>query len=166
MTQSQLWAPWRLNYIVTSKDEKPAECFLCKYASESTDEANYVVLRGQHSIVVLNRFPYNNGHILVAPLEHKATLSEINDTESLEMQQLLRRMTEVLKTTINPDGFNVGLNLGRVAGAGLPGHLHWHIVPRWNGDTNFMPVCADVRVIPQALDALYQILTSELNRGS
>jgi ATP adenylyltransferase len=162
MTQDQLWAPWRLNYIVTAKEERPTECFLCRYASESKDDTNYVVHRGQHSLVVLNRYPYNNGHLLVAPIEHKGSLSELNDAEMLEMQQFLRRMTEALKSTINPDGFNVGLNLGKVAGAGLPGHLHWHIVPRWSGDTNFMTVCNDVSIIPQSLDALYGFLKQEL----
>ena len=162
MTQSQLWAPWRLNYILTAKEEQPVGCFLCRYAAESDDAANYVVLRGQHSLVVLNRYPYNNGHLLVAPLAHKATLSELNDAELLEMQQLMRRMTETLQKTINPHGFNMGLNLGQVAGAGLPGHLHWHVVPRWSGDTNFMTVCNEVNIIPQSLDALYGFLKQEL----
>lgn len=165
MTQSQLWAPWRLNYIVSSKEKEaqPAGCFLCRYAAESNDETNYVVHRGQQAIVVLNRYPYNNGHLLVAPVAHKASLSELTDAEMLEMQQLLQRMTAALTATMSPEGFNIGLNLGQVAGAGLPGHLHWHIVPRWSGDSNFMTVCADVNVIPQSLDALYKYLKQELS---
>lgn len=162
MTQDQLWAPWRLNYILAPKEDRPLGCFLCRYASESTDEQNYVLYRGQHSFVVLNRFPYNNGHLLISPLTHKATLSDLNDAELLEMQQLMRRMIEALKATMNPAGFNVGLNLGQVAGAGVPGHLHWHIVPRWSGDANFMTVCSDVSVISQSLDTLYQLLKQEL----
>jgi len=165
MSQSQLWAPWRLNYILNAKDEPPRGCFLCRYASESNDEANYVVHRGQQAIVVLNRFPYNNGHLLIAPVEHKASLIDLTDAELLEMQQLLRRMTGVLTAIMNPQGFNVGLNLGHVAGAGLPGHFHWHIVPRWNGDTNFMAVCADVSIIPQSLDTLYALMRQELNQA-
>jgi ATP adenylyltransferase len=112
--------------------------------------------------VVLNRFPYNNGHLLVAPQAHKGRLDELEPPEILEMQQTLGRMVQVLNGLMHPDGYNIGLNLGRVAGAGLPGHLHWHAVPRWNGDTNFMPVLADAKVIPQALDALYDMLVEHL----
>src|SRR5207342_2532225 len=108
------------------------------------------------SAVVLNRFPYNNGHLLVAPLAHKGRLDELDTTELLELQETLRRMIGVLDQAMTPDGYNVGLNLGRVAGAGLPGHLHWHIVPRWNGDTNFMSVLGAIDVIPQSLDALWE----------
>ena len=159
MTQSPLWAPWRLDYIVAAKQEEaPLGCFICRYLLEANDRENYVVRRSQHSVVILNRYPYNNGHLLVAPLVHKASLSELTDDESLEIHQQLRLMTEALQATLNPDGFNIGLNLGRVAGAGLPGHVHWHIVPRWNGDTNFMTVCADTHVIPQSLAELYRLL--------
>ena len=112
--------------------------------------------------MVLNRYPYNNGHLLVAPRAHKARLDELNSDELLDLQLVLRKMLGVIEKRMNPDGFNVGLNLGRAAGAGLPGHLHWHIVPRWNGDTNFMPVFADTRVIVQSLDALYDLLREEL----
>lgn len=163
MTHSQLWAPWRLHYIANPKEERPTGCFFCRYLSESEDAKNYVVHRGEHAVVVLNRFPYNNGHLLVAPRAHKGALSELSDSEMLEMQHLLRRMTDALRATINPEGFNVGLNLGKVAGAGLPGHLHWHIVPRWSGDANFMTVCNDVSIIPQSLDALYELLTQAIS---
>jgi ATP adenylyltransferase len=123
-------------------------------------------MRGEHSIVVLNRFPYNNGHLLIAPREHKADLRDLNDAELLETNHLLQKMLGLLEKTISPDGFNVGLNLGRVAGAGLPGHLHWHIVPRWNGDTNFMPILGEAKVIPQALDALLDLLSKEMSAES
>lgn len=158
----QLWAPWRLPYIVSAKDEQPAGCFICRYAAESNDARNFVVARGERTLTILNRFPYNNGHLLVAPLAHKAQLTELDDAELLECMTVLRRMTEVFQGLMTPDGFNIGLNLGRVAGAGLPGHLHWHLVPRWNGDTNFMPVLAEVNVIPQSLEALYQLLQNAL----
>jgi ATP adenylyltransferase len=151
-----LWAPWRLSYITAANDQtketKGEECFLCRYARAP---------QGRLCLTVLNRFPYNNGHLLVAPLAHKACLSELSDEESLECQRALARMVTILSRVIAAEGFNVGLNLGRVAGAGVPGHLHWHLVPRWNGDTNFMPVLADVNVIPQALAALFELVTSD-----
>ena len=165
MTNSQLWAPWRLDYVVTGKDEVPKGCFICRYLEDTASDAtNFVVRRGEHTVVILNRYPYNNGHLLIAPLAHKASLSELNAAELLEIQQQLVLMTESLQAVINPDGFNVGVNLGRVAGAGLPGHIHWHIVPRWSGDTNFMAVCADTRVIPQSLAELYRLLTEQLTK--
>jgi ATP adenylyltransferase len=113
---------------------------------------------------MINRYPYNNGHLLVAPRRHVAELSALRDDEQLELIHGVTRLCEVLKRTMKPEGFNIGLNLGRVAGAGLPGHLHWHIVPRWNGDTNFMPALAGVNVIPQSLEALFDLLTGEMDR--
>lgn len=164
MTQQQLWAPWRLPYIVQADEQKPSGCFLCRYreADHEHDSENYVVLRGERSFVVLNRFPYNNGHMLVAPLAHVGELGELQDEVILECMQQLRLMTAVCQEVMSPDGFNIGLNLGRAAGAGLPGHLHWHLVPRWSGDTNFMSVVGDVNIIPQSLDALYQLLRNAL----
>ena len=166
MSQERLWAPWRLSYIKSSRDdgETPEGCFLCRYRDDDRDETNYVVERGEHALVVLNRFPYNNGHLLIAPRDHKGMLDELSDQELLGSLQQLRRMTSALQRVLSPDGFNVGLNLGRVAGAGLPGHLHWHIVPRWNGDTNFMPVVGETKVISQSLEALFQLLRDELDR--
>jgi ATP adenylyltransferase len=159
----QLWAPWRLAYIASPpKPHEAPGCFLCRGLAAHDDRAHHIVLRTARSAVVLNRFPYNNGHLLVAPLAHKGRLDELDAAELLDLQETLRRMIGVLDQAMTPDGYNVGLNLGRVAGAGLPGHLHWHIVPRWNGDTNFMPVLADVKVIPQSLDALYDLLVSKL----
>lgn len=169
MTHQQLWAPWRLAYVQNSDPAEKAPskpgCFLCHYRDDdkSNDSKNLVVMRGEHSIVVLNRFPYNNGHLLIAPRQHKADLRDLNDAELLETNHLLQKMIGLLEKTISPDGFNVGLNLGRVAGAGLPGHLHWHIVPRWNGDTNFMPILGEAKVIPQALDALLELLSREMS---
>jgi ATP adenylyltransferase len=159
----QLWAPWRLAYI--ARDAPPQdgdECFICRGLAESDDRKNLVVLRTDLSAVLLNRFPYNNGHLLIAPKAHKGRLDELTADETLDLQQALTRMVQLLERAMRPEGFNVGLNLGKVAGAGLPGHLHWHVVPRWNGDTNFMPVLGDVRVIAQSLEALYDLLSKAL----
>jgi ATP adenylyltransferase len=159
----QLWAPWRLAYVAAAKPPGPGDpCFLCQGLREADDRRNLIALRGPLSVVALNRFPYNNGHLLVAPLAHKGTLDELDAAELLETMETLRRMVRALDGLMHPDGYNVGLNLGRAAGAGLPGHLHWHIVPRWHGDTNFMPVLADTKVIVQSLDALYDLLQARL----
>jgi ATP adenylyltransferase len=172
VAHEQLWAPWRLDYILNNKDqktdgkEKADSCFLCRYRDATADAENLVVARGACSIVVLNRFPYNNGHLLVAPLAHKAVLEDLEDAELLECMQQLRRLTSLYSRMLSPDGFNIGVNLGRIAGAGLPGHIHWHLVPRWNGDTSFMPVLADVNVIPQSLEALYQLLQEALSSSN
>jgi ATP adenylyltransferase len=158
----QLWAPWRLSYVTSNKPATEAEaCFLCQGLAGSDDRANLIALRTPLSVVVLNRYPYNNGHLLVAPRAHKGGLHELSAEETLELQQNICRCTATLDELMQPHGYNVGLNLGRAAGAGLPGHLHWHVVPRWNGDTNFMPVLADVRVIVQSLEALYDLLTAK-----
>lgn len=175
MTHEQIWAPWRLSYIQTDLGGKKPQavdlpylegadpdCFLCQCVADTADRQRGVVLRAEHCLVVLNRYPYNNGHLLVAPKKHVARLDQLDDGVALELTQTIGRMTALLEKTLQPQGFNVGLNLGRVAGAGLPGHLHWHIVPRWNGDTNFMPVLGNVNVIPQSLDALWQLLTDAL----
>ncbi len=164
MSHKQLWAPWRLAYVVNTEPvpKTESECFLCRYRESTEDAKNLVVYRSEHAFVVLNRFPYNNGHLLVAPLAHKGDLRHLNDAELLDCSKLLQRMLDVEQDVLSCDGFNVGLNLGRVAGAGLPGHLHWHIVPRWNGDTNFMPVIGDAKVIPQSLEALHGLLTEKL----
>ncbi|MFN4258871.1 MAG: HIT family protein [Gemmataceae bacterium] len=163
-----LWAPWRLSYVTTAKPPTNADpCFICQGLADRDDRRHLIVWRaGDSSVVVLNRFPYNNGHLLVAPQAHKGKLDELTAAELLATMETLRRMTQILETCMKPDGFNIGLNLGKVAGAGLPGHLHWHIVPRWNGDTNFMPVLADTKVIVQSLDALYDLLTQALDAAA
>jgi ATP adenylyltransferase len=159
----QLWAPWRLSYVATARAPAPDDaCFICQGLAEADDRRHLIALRTPRSVVVLNRFPYNNGHLLVAPLAHKGTLDDLDAAEMLETQETLRRMVRVLDGLMRPDGYNVGLNLGRAAGAGLPGHLHWHVVPRWNGDTNFMPVLADTKVLVQSLDAFYDLLQARL----
>jgi ATP adenylyltransferase len=167
VTHERLWAPWRLAYVATAAkdgDAHEAGCFLCRYRDDPQHDAkNFVVSRGEYTLTVLNRFPYNNGHVLVAPLAHKAALDDLNDGELLGCMHELRRLAATYAGILQADGFNIGLNLGRAAGAGLPGHLHWHLVPRWNGDTNFMTVVDDVRVISQSLSALYDMLKAALD---
>jgi ATP adenylyltransferase len=154
-----LWAPWRLAYVANAKPPSEADpCFICQGLAEEEDRRHLIVRRTPLSVVVLNRFPYNNGHLLVAPRAHKGSLDALTTEELLDCMETLRQMIRLLDQRMQPEGYNIGLNLGRVAGAGLPGHLHWHIVPRWQGDTNFMPALADVKVMPQALDALYDLL--------
>ena len=169
----QIWAPWRLSYIISDKkteNKKPlnflpgadTECFLCQYAAAEDDCENLVLRRTERSITVLNRYPYNNGHLLVSPLLHVPCLTDLEDDVLCEITKTISTMIEALKATINPAGFNVGLNLGSAAGAGVPGHLHWHIVPRWDGDTNFMPAIGAVNVIPQSLTSLHALLAGQL----
>ena len=147
-----LWAPWRMGYIQKAKADPQADpCFLCRGLKEQDDRENLIALRLPRSMVVLNRYPYNNGHLLIAPLAHKAHLRDLDDEEILEMQKTISRLLSLLDEMMKPDGYNIGLNLGRSAGAGLPGHVHWHIVPRWNGDTNFMTVVGQTRVLPEEL---------------
>jgi ATP adenylyltransferase len=161
----RLWAPWRLSYVAADKPPAAADpCFICRGLAEQSDRQNLIVLRTPRSVVLLNRFPYNNGHLLVAPLAHKGHLAHLEADEMQETMSTLQRMLIVLDELMHPDGYNVGLNQGSAAGAGLPGHLHWHIVPRWHGDTNFMPILGDVKVIVQSLDALYEILAGRLKQ--
>jgi ATP adenylyltransferase len=161
-----LWAPWRLSYVAAPKRPTATEpCFICDGLAAADDRANLIALRTPRSVVVINRFPYNNGHLLVAPRAHNGRLDELTADELLETMETLRRMVSVLDGLMRPDGYNIGLNLGRSAGAGLPGHLHWHIVPRWDGDTNFMPVLGDVKVIVQSLDSLWELLTRAISGG-
>ena len=151
----RLWAPWRLEYIVAEAEDG---CIFCEFAGQDQDDRRHILARGDVAYVIMNAFPYSNGHLLIAPYRHLADMSQLTDEESLEMMQLTRKSCEALTQVCNPDGFNVGMNLGAAAGAGIADHLHVHVVPRWVGDTNFMPVFADVKVIPEALDATYRKL--------
>ncbi|MFQ5429149.1 MAG: HIT domain-containing protein [Phycisphaerae bacterium] len=161
-----LWAPWRIEYIQLLRDESRSGCFLCDYRDAPENDAkNHVVWRANNTMVVLNRYPYTNGHMLIAPLAHKEDLDDLDDSEMAALWWQTRDAKALLARALEPHGFNVGINVGRCAGAGLPGHLHIHVVPRWNGDTNFMAVLGDVRVIPQSLERLHerlQDLTAEM----
>lgn len=155
MTHKALWAPWRMEYI--GRPSEPG-CFLCDIFASDDDRANLVLFRGRSTAIVMNRYPYNNGHLMVAPYRHVAELGQLNADERAETMDLAAAAIDALRRTIHPDGFNMGINLGRVAGAGLETHLHTHVVPRWNGDTNFMPVLAGIKVIPQTLEELWDRL--------
>ena len=157
-----LWAPWRMEYIRSLGEEtSESGCFLCHYWSNpDTDEKNRVLWRTASSFAVMNRFPYTNGHLLIAHGSHKGDISDLTAEEWDGLSQMIRAGVEVLRKALSPQGFNIGYNLGRCAGAGLPDHLHAHIVPRWSGDTNFMAVVGDSRVIPDALDALWTELVN------
>jgi ATP adenylyltransferase len=162
IVMSRIWAPWRAQYIQDASSAGPSDgCFLCRGLGEDRDRENYLVFRGPHSVVVLNRYPYNNGHLLVAPRVHRGSLRELDGPDLLEPIQVVRRMTLILDRMLRPQGYNIGLNQGKAAGAGLPGHLHWHIVPRWDGDTNFMPVLGNTKVIVESLNEFYDRLVEE-----
>lgn len=164
----RIWAPWRAQYIHegATSPRPPSGCFLCHGLTSDDDRANLLVLRGQHSVVMLNRYPYNNGHLLVAPRLHRGTLGDLDGPDLIEPIQVVRRMTAVLDRMLRPQGYNIGLNQGKAAGAGLPGHLHWHIVPRWDGDTNFMPILGQTKVIIESLSEFYDRLVEELRHDA
>jgi ATP adenylyltransferase len=150
-----IWAPWRIEYI---RMEKPAGCILCEKPGEDNDMANYILHRAKKNFIMLNSYPYNPGHLLVVPYRHVASLEELTSEELHEHIEIVSHSIEVLRRVFEPAGFNVGMNLGRVAGAGIDDHIHSHIIPRWQGDNNFMPVVADTRVVPQALEDTYKQL--------
>ncbi|MCC7291070.1 MAG: HIT domain-containing protein [Phycisphaerales bacterium] len=157
-----LWAPWRMQYIRSLADESHADgCFLCRYwADPPGDAEHHVVVRGQRCMTVMNRFPYSNGHLMIAPAEHLGELEALPDETLSELMRMTRDAAALLKRVVKAQGLNIGFNLGLCAGAGLPDHVHAHVVPRWNGDTNYMAVLGQVRVIPDALDALYRELVA------
>ncbi|MBI4659707.1 MAG: HIT domain-containing protein [Verrucomicrobia bacterium] len=146
-----LHAPWRIEYIRAPKSNPSETSLFSRIAQSNDDEANYVVVREKTCYAVLNTYPYNGGHLLVVPYKQAADLSGLTDEELCDLMKLTRRCLDVLTQIMKPDGFNIGMNLGKVAGAGIVEHLHIHIVPRWSGDTNFMPIIANTRVLPEAL---------------
>ena len=151
-----LWAPWRMDYIL---GEKKKGCFFCRKLKEKKYRENLILHKGKHVFVVLNKYPYNNGHLMIVPKRHYLSLEKLSDKESQELFDFLRVSVKVLKACFRPHGFNIGMNIGRVGGAGED-HLHLHIVPRWTGDTNFMPVMAETKVVPEYLEKTYQRLHS------
>ncbi|MBA7682013.1 AP-4-A phosphorylase [subsurface metagenome] len=151
----QIWAPWRIEYI---QMEKSAGCILCDKPKQNNDAANYILYRGSKNFIMLNSYPYNPGHLMTAPYRHIASLEELTDEERNEHFEIVSRGIKVLKEVFNPSGFNIGINMGKVAGAGIDDHFHTHTVPRWQGDTNFMPVISNIRVIPEALAETYKKL--------
>jgi ATP adenylyltransferase len=154
-----LWSPWRLEYLITPKTDS---CIFCHAAENDKDRETLVLLRGERAFLILNRFPYNNGHFMVVPYAHVPSLEDLDTATLTEMMMLLNRGLAALRATMCPDGFNVGANLGQVAGAGIEDHVHIHAVPRWAGDTNFMPVVGDMRVVPQTWMQTYDDLKAAL----
>ena len=150
-----LWAPWRMEYIAS---DKSGPCILCAKPSAAGDRENFILERTAHSFVMMNIYPYSNGHLMVSPYAHVDRLVALEDAAAHDLTATLGRALERLRAALSPEGFNVGLNLGRAAGAGIETHLHFHIVPRWNGDTNYMTLFAEVRVIPEHLEATYDRL--------
>ncbi len=158
-----LWAPWRMQYI-QGIDKKECGCVFCTKPSENNDRDNLVLFRGKNAFVLMNLFPYNNGHLMVIPYAHTSDFLTIDQETSAEMWELLKLSKKVLTAAFNPDGFNIGMNIGRAAGAGIDQHIHLHIVPRWNGDTNFMPAIGETKVISQALTDTWDILVTHFKK--
>jgi len=156
----QLWAPWRMEYI---KMEKSSGCFLCDGPIEDDDEGNFILFRGKWNFVIMNRYPYNPGHLLIAPYRHIAHLEKLPKQALYEHSDLVTQSVKVLKASFKCSNFNIGMNLGSVAGAGTADHIHTHVVPRWQGDTNFMPVIGGLRVIPEAVEETYKQLKDGFN---
>ncbi|WP_297501912.1 HIT domain-containing protein [Thermococcus sp.] len=155
-----LWAPWRIEYIRSPKHDG---CIFCDFPKENRDRDRLILHRGEKAFVIMNNYPYNPGHVMIAPYRHVGRWEDLTDEELLEMMKLSQLMIRAIKKAMKPDGFNLGVNLGRVAGAGIEDHIHLHIVPRWNGDTNFMPVIADTKVIPESLQDAYDELKRTIN---
>jgi ATP adenylyltransferase len=152
----RLWSPWRMQYIESAKgSEEPEGCIFCEKPAARDDETTYILARTGRAFAILNAFPYNPGHLMIAPFRHEGDFVALEADETADCDSLLQRSIQALRQASNPDGFNVGMNLGRVAGAGIPGHVHWHVVPRWNGDTNYMTVVGETRVLPELLVETY-----------
>ncbi len=158
----QLWAPWRITYIL--KNNKEDGCIFCKRGNEGEDQQNLVLFRGRYTLIMLNKYPYNNGHLMVAPKRHVGAFEELTTEEMTEIMSEIQRCVIILKNVLSPHGFNIGANVGKVAGAGVEDHLHFHIVPRWEGDTNYMPVLADTRVISEHLVETYKRLSPHFKK--
>ena len=157
----RLFSPWRIEYI---RQPKPGECILCKVISDGDDEENLVVYRSSKSYIILNRYPYNSGHVMIVPYRHVPSLVDLMDDEMLDMFRLMKLSMRALDSIMEPDGYNIGVNIGEAAGAGIKDHFHIHIVPRWIGDTNFMPIIADTKVVVESLRKVYGELKREIER--
>ncbi len=155
-----LWAPWRLRYIEQART--PQECIFCQKAEEKRDFENFILQRGKTCFTIMNLFPYANGHLMIAPYKHTPEFSDLTDAESLELLKTVSQSMRILRRGLRPEGFNIGLNLGKVAGAGVEDHIHFHIVPRWLGDSNFMPVLGEVKIIPEHIETTFRKLKREL----
>jgi ATP adenylyltransferase len=157
----RLWAPWREKFILC---EKEPGCFLCRTARENQDRKNLILYRGEKCFVILNRYPYNNAHLMVAPYRHVGKLESLTGDELTDMWTIAQLCVKAIKSGLKPHGMNLGMNLGKVAGAGVANHIHLHIVPRWQGDTNFMPIFAETKIISVGLSKTYKVLKKELDK--
>jgi len=155
-----LWAPWRMEYILQEKEDEKEPCIFCSRISQKSDQKNLILWRDTSAFIIMNRYPYNNGHLMVVPYRHTGDLAGLRAAEKRNLFELIQWSVKALEKVMKPHGFNIGMNLGRVAGAGVEDHLHFHIVPRWNGDTNFMPILADTKVVSEALEKSYKKLRS------
>ena len=156
-----LWAPWRMKYVTAPHKTAGETCLFCRAAS-GDDREYYIVYRSSKSYIMLNKYPYNTGHLMVVPYKHVDTLLKLDDDELLDLFKTLNKALEILEKAFRPDGFNIGVNIGRDAGAGIEEHVHIHVVPRWRGDTNFMPIVGGVKVLPQLLEETYELLLKNL----
>jgi ATP adenylyltransferase len=156
-----LWAPWRIEYILGKKGE---DCIFCVKPSRKEDRKRMILHRSDFSVIMMNRFPYNSGHLMVAPLKHTGNLEELTPDELGDLSFLLRKVVSLLRRSMEPQGFNIGMNIGQIAGAGVTDHLHFHVVPRWSGDTNFMPIVSETTVVPELLEKTYGKLLSVLKK--
>ncbi|MDZ4723116.1 MAG: HIT domain-containing protein [candidate division Zixibacteria bacterium] len=161
MTNDTLWAPWRADFILKKKEKG---CIFCRRLKERDSIKNLIVYRGQSCFVILNKFPYNGGHTMIVPIRHVGQIEKLNPSESVEFFKLTQKTAAILKKVLKPHSLNLGMNLGKASGAGIPGHLHMHIVPRWIGDTNFMPVIGQTKVISISLDGVYDRLKKEFDK--
>ena len=161
----RLWTPWRRAFVEADSGDQSGQYFLCTKPAQHDDRANLIVMRSERAYALLNLYPYNNGHLLVAPYLHTGNLATLAAPIAQEMMSVTQRCVDALQRAYRPDGFNVGMNLGTAAGAGVPDHLHIHVVPRWSGDTNFMPVLGETKVLPEALDQTYDRLEPLFARG-
>jgi ATP adenylyltransferase len=158
----RLWAPWRMRYIVNNNNS--VGCVLCNEVEKNDDRKNYILFRGTHSFVIMNLYPYNNGHLLIVPYTHESDIDKLPEEELGDLMKVTQASVKILKQALSPDGFNVGINIGKSAGAGIPEHLHVQIVPRWNGDTSYITVFDNTRVMPELLDETYELLKQYFER--
>jgi len=157
-----IWAPWRMKYI---KSRKTRGCVFCRAARSIKNSSSQVLYRGRHAFVIMNIYPYSNGHLMVVPVRHRPDIEKLTGDERSELMELTAMCTRALKKTYGPQGFNIGVNIGRAAGAGIPGHVHIHVVPRWTGDTNFMAAACDTKIIPESLSSAYRKLKKHFPRS-
>ena len=158
----QLWAPWRMEYILSEID-KTDGCIFCEFPAANEDEKYLITYRSKHCFVIMNKYPYNNGHVMVVPFAHTADLLKLSDEIMIDLQKTIQKTVQVLRNVMNPHAMNIGMNIGRTAGAGIDDHLHYHIVPRWDGDTNFMPVISATQIVSESLPVTWKKLKEEFD---